>query len=158
LINRAAVIAAIALLGVCVAGAAAQIGGTPATGNPTPGTPQPDPPNLADRVTLTGCVQRASAADAIDSNTPSSTRFVLLDATKQRVNPAGTGGSKVAAGVSSPTYRLNAIEGQLSPFVGATVEISGEILPRSSDAPGSARSDSPTLQVEFVQRIAATCR
>jgi len=30
------------------------------TGNPTPGTPQPDPPNLADRITLTGCVRWAA--------------------------------------------------------------------------------------------------
>ena len=54
-------------------------------GNPTPGTAQPDPPNLADRITLTGCVQAAPgrSASAVDENTPSDTRFILTNAERR---------------------------------------------------------------------------
>jgi hypothetical protein len=148
------------LVAALTAGAAAQIGGKPATGNPTPGTAQPDPPNLADRVTLTGCVQMAPGRStaAADTNTPSDTRFILANAERQNAVPSGTGGSVVAAGASGRTYRLEAIESQLSAFVGTKVEISGEIKPRPAGSRGEGSgSNIPTLQVEFVQKIAATC-
>ena len=150
----------LALVLAVTVGVAAQIGGKPATGNPTPGTPQPDPPNLADRVTFRGCVQAAprngasQSADATDPNTPSDSRFVLTNAERRQAVPVGTGGSPLAAKRSSRTYRLDAIESQLSAFVGTKVEISGEIKPPSSNAPGGT---APTLRVEFVQKIAASC-
>ncbi len=132
------------------------------TGNPTPGTPQPDPPNLANRITLTGCVQRTAengaekAGGSTDPNTPSDARFVLTKAERKNTVPAGTGTSSVAAASRSRTYRLNAIDSQLSPFVGTKVEISGEVLPLTfkADAGGS---NAPTLQVEFVQKVASAC-
>lgn len=114
---------------------AAQIGGTPVTGaNPTPGTPQPDPPNVADRITVTGCVQLVKDAPkaAEDGNTVVDSRYVLTSADAQ---------AKVQ-------YKLAGIERQLSPFAGARVEVSGE--------PKTAGSD--VLQVEFVQKLAARCR
>ena len=113
---------------------AAQIGGKPVNGgNPTPGTPQPDPPNVAERITATGCVQLAKDAPRVaDSNTVMDTRYVLTNAE----SPA-----KIE-------YKLSAIESQLSPFAGAKVEISGE--PKT---PGGN-----ILQVEFVQKLAARCR
>jgi hypothetical protein len=113
---------------------AAQIGGKPVSGgNPTPGTPQPEPPNVADRITVTGCVQLAKdAPKPADGNMVIDTRYVLTTAE----SPA-----KVQ-------YKLSAIESQLSPFAGAKVEISGE--PKT---PGSN-----ILQVEFVQKLAARCR
>ncbi|HEY7449466.1 MAG TPA: hypothetical protein VH702_15030, partial [Vicinamibacterales bacterium] len=55
----------------------------------------------------------------------------------------------------SGTYRLEAIDAQLTPFVGVKVEISGQIKAPSTP---EARSSNPTLQVEFVQRIAGSCR
>ena len=136
----------------------AQGGGKPVTGNPTPGTAQPDPPNLANQVTVTGCVQlmtrraeasasaKASAdqsgsakasADksaSADPNTPSNSRFELVKVER----------------ASSKTYRLQGIDSQFSPFVGAKVEISGEIT-RAADA------GPPTLIVQFVQRSAGKC-
>jgi hypothetical protein len=126
------------------------------TGNPTPGTPQPDPPNLADRITLTGCVQVAiegSSARKSDANAPGDSRFVLTSAARKNAVPPDTGTSSVAIGPASPTYRLNAIDSQLSPFVGTKVEISGEVLPRA----GEGRDKIPTLQVEFVQKLSSTC-
>ena len=116
---------------------AAQIGGKPISGgNPTPGTPQPEPPNVAERVTTTGCVERASKdakpEASVDGNAVIDSRYVLT--TVER--PARI------------QYRLSAIERQLSPFVGAKVEISGE-----PKGPGGT-----VLNVEFVQKLAATCR
>jgi len=113
---------------------AAQIGGKPVSGgNPTPGTPQPDAPNVADRITVTGCVQLAKdAPKPADSNTVMDSRYVLTSADAQ---------AKVQ-------YKLASIESQLSPFAGAKVEISGE--------PKTAGGN--VLQVEFVQRLAIKCR
>jgi hypothetical protein len=114
---------------------AAQIGGKPIRGgNPTPGTSQPAPPIVADRVTVTGCVELAKGAPTgkVDGNEIIDSRYVLTTlATPARVQ-----------------YKLAAIERQLSPFVGSKVEISGE--------PKAAGSN--VLQVEFVQRLAARCR
>lgn len=147
-----AVVAAVVAL---TAVAFAQGGGKPATGNPTPGTPQPDPPNLADRVTFAGCLHtvsrgaEASSAASADSNAPSNARFELTRAERVNRVPAGTGGSPATANVSSKTFRLEGIDSQFSPFVGAKVEVSGEINVKS---PGA-----PTLIVEFIQKLAAKC-
>jgi hypothetical protein len=148
------------LAGLLTAGPAAQGGGKLVTGNPTPGTEQPAPPNLADRVTLTGCLQlatknTAAVSGAVDGNTVVDSRFELTGAERQSNVPPDTGGSPVAAAVAGRTYHLAAIESQLSPFVGTMVEISGEILPRTAQSP---QTGAPTLQVEFVQKLSASCR
>jgi hypothetical protein len=132
-------------------GVAAQVGGKPVTGgNPTPGTAQPEPPNLSDRIALSGCLQ-AAASDAHDANTPSDARFVLSDAQRVDRVPPGTGGSALAKTVSSRTFRLEGIDSQFSPFVNTKVEISGEVKPPSSA--GTA----PALLVEFVQKLSPRC-
>jgi hypothetical protein len=140
--------------------AGAQIGGKPIRGgNPTPGTPQPDPPNLSDRVTVSGCLQHApksaTSSEPADANTPSDTRFVLSGAQRVDRLPPGTGGSALAASVKSSTYKLEGIDSQFSPFVNAKVEVSGEVRPPAS---GDDARSVPTLLVEFVQKIAATCK
>ena len=136
-------------------GGAAQVGGKPVTGgNPTPGTAQPDPPNLSDRITLSGCLQPAakpSATDVRDANTPSDDRFVLSAARRVDRVPPGTGGSALARSVSSSTFRLEGIDSQFSPFVNTEVEISGEV--KVPSAPGAV----PVLLVEFVQKLAPRC-
>ena len=141
MIRRAVSVAAVALVAITVV-VSAQGGGKPATGNPTPGTAQPDPPNVADRVTLTGCLMaalpRADASASADSNAPSNSRFELTKATSADAKAAGK------------TYRLEGLDSQFSPFVGAKVEITGEIK-------GAAAGNPPTLLVEFVQRLAAKC-
>ena len=128
------------------------------TGNPTPGTPQPDPPNLADRITLTGCVRWAApggrgSVAAQELNTPSSSTFVLTDAARVTRVPPGTGTSDSAKKSAGQTYRLSAINSALVPFAGARVEISGEIdaRPPSDGAPAA-----PLLNVGFVQRLGKT--
>jgi hypothetical protein len=146
--------AAIALVAACTLPITAQVGGKLVKGgNPTPGTAQPDPPNLADRITLSGCLEPAPKAGTDskpDSNTPVDTRYVLTSA--QRVNrlPPGTGGSDLAKKANSRTYRLEGLESQFSPFVNAKVEVSGEVRPLPA-------SGAPTLLVEFVQKLESRC-
>jgi len=134
------------------------------TGNPTPGTPQPDPPNVADRITVTGCVERSRtqtggrSAAAADPNDPSDARFVLVKAKRVHVVPPDTGTSAAAAGAASETYRLRAIDSQLSPFVGTRVEISGEILASRAGPATSENASVPVLAVEFVQKQSPSCQ
>jgi hypothetical protein len=128
------------------------------TGNPTPGTTQPAPPNLADRITLTGCVRWAApegrgSVPAQELNTPSTSTFVLTNAARVARVPPGTGTSDSAKKSASQTYRLSALNSALIPFVGARVEISGEIDDRPArDGPAPA----PVLNVGFVQRLGKT--
>jgi hypothetical protein len=140
----------------------AQGGGKPVSGgNPTPGTPQPDPPDLSDRITVTGCLQQAprtsDTSETPDSNTPSSLRYMLSSAKRVDRLPAGTGGSSLATNTNSGSYRLEGIESQFSPFVNARVEVSGEVKPAAADKATSGNT-SPILLVEFIQKTASTCR
>jgi hypothetical protein len=150
----------LAFAAVLAVGVSAQGGGKPVKGNPTPGTAQPDPPNLADRITLTGCVRAAPGRStvAVDENTPSDTRFILTNAERGDVAPPGTGGSAAATSASGRAYRLEAIESQLSAFVDTKVQLSGEVKPRPEGSRGQGSGTNiPTVQVEFVQKIAASC-
>ena len=103
-------------------------------GNPTPGTPQPDPPKLENRITVSGCVRSVEGKErvpAAELNTSSDNTFVLVSATPQpRV-----------------MYRLMAVNRSLVPFVGARVELAGEV-----DA-----SEPAVLRVGFIQRVAKIC-
>lgn len=144
-----------ALLGVLSLGA--QAPGSK-TGNPTPGTPQPDPPNLADRVTVTGCLQSvpvAAGQKEAEAGEPSDTRFVLDKVERKTAVPPGTGTSSLAAAPVAQKLRLKGIASQLQPFVGAKVEISGEVV---APASGAAGAEQPaTIVVEFVQKLSSTC-
>jgi len=148
----------IAVLAAFTCVAHAQIGGKPISGgNPTPGTAQPDPPNLSDRITISGCLRPAPnrGTDTPDANTRSNTRFVLSDAQRVDRLPPGTGGSELSAKTSSRSYRLEGIDSQFSPFENMKVEISGEVKPPSA---GETAGSAPTLLVEFVQKAASTCK
>jgi hypothetical protein len=150
---RVASLAGAAIVALTVI-ASAQIGGKPATGNPTPGTAQPDPPKPADRVTYVGCLQRATGATTTgDPNTPTNSRFELTRAEPVKRVPPGTAPADGPARGSSKTYRLEGIDSIFSPFVGARVEITGEVKPPSA----AEKAAAPTLVVEFLQRIAAQC-
>jgi hypothetical protein len=150
-VSAASVIALVAASTLLVA---AQSGGKPVKGgNPTPGTAQPDPPNLADRLTLTGCLEPAPKSDAVskpDSNTPVDSRYVLTSAQRADRLPPETGGSELAKKANSRTYRLEGLESQFSPFVNTKVEVSGEVKPPPANG-------APTLLVEFIQKLESRC-
>jgi hypothetical protein len=127
-------------------------------GNPTPGTAQPEMPKLADRIALTGCLTRVEGAPAVfDGNTPSDTRYLLSSAKRLSRLPPGAGTSPVAAASTVERYRLSGIEGAISPFADARVEVSGQV---ETPSPEAARltPELPVLRVEFVKKIAASCR
>jgi hypothetical protein len=146
----------IALAAASTTAASAQVGGKPVIGgNPTPGTTQPDPPNLSDRITLSGCLQRApkgANAVAADANTPSDSRFVLSGAARVEKVIAGTGESDLAKKAGGGSYRLEGLDSIFSPFVGTKVQISGEVKARAA---GGATT--PTIVAEFVRKIEAHC-
>jgi hypothetical protein len=128
------------------------------TGNPTPGTPQPDPPRLADRITVTGCVRWAAAngrgaVPTDELNALSDSKFLLVNAAREERVPPGTGTSDAAKQSTSQMYRLSALNSVLVPFVGSRVEISGEVEDRP---PGDGGSQAPILKVGFVQRLPKT--
>ena len=128
------------------------------TGNPTPGTPQPDPPNLADRITVTGCVRWAvpngrGAVPTEELNSSSRSTFVLVNAAREARVPPGTGTSDMAKKSVGQSYRLAGLNSALVPFVGARVEISGEV---EDNPPREGGSQAPLLKVGFVQRLAKT--
>jgi len=122
------------------------------TGNPTPGTPQPEPPSIADRITVTGCLHLAPgarAAPASAATVPSDSRYVLTGAKKDGLVPPDTGTSSAAAVASASSYRLEALESQLSPFLGTRIEVSGAV---------KGTTEAPVLQLEFVRKLAAKCQ
>jgi len=151
-------------LTICVAAAFSAIVGAQAPppaprlrGNPTPGTEQPDMPKLADRIALTGCVTRVEGVPAtFDANTPSDTRYLLSSAKRASRLPPGAGTSPAAAATTLDRYRLAGIEGAISPFAGARVEISGQVEAPSAEA-AKLTPELPVLRVEFVRKLAATC-
>jgi hypothetical protein len=123
------------------------------SGNPTPGTPQPDPPNVADRIAVTGCLQLvpgAGPAPASAATEPASNRFVLNDVKKDAKVSPEIGTSAAAAASSATSYRLEALESQLTPFLNTRVELSGGVKPPVNG--------SPVLLVEFVRKIAPRCQ
>jgi hypothetical protein len=130
--------------------AAAQLPPGSITGNPTPGLEQPPMPVLADRISVTGCLARVGAP-ASDPNSYSEERFTLSDVKKADKAPAGAGRSAAATAPLATRYRLAGIDTLLAPFVGKRVELSGEII-------NPTTGTGPTLRVEFVQKLAATCQ
>jgi len=119
-------------------------------GNPTPGVEQPAAPVVADRITVTGCVSRVGAAPS-DPNSYSEARFTITNVQKEDKGPVGAGRSAAATAPIAAQYRLAAIDTLLAAFVGKRVELSGEII-------NPTRGTGPTLRVEFVQKVAATCQ
>ena len=126
---------------------------TQKSGNPTPGTPQPDPPIVADRIAVTGCLQLAPGtgpAPASAVTEPANNRFVLNDVKKDAKVSPDTGTSAAAAASAATFYRLEALESQLTPFLNTRVELSGGVKP--------PLNGSPVLLVEFVRKIARKCQ
>jgi hypothetical protein len=129
----------------------------------------------AEKVTVVGCVERADQVTqtATLGTTVDSLSFVLLEpkadasASGSARAPIGTSGSGARpdanTSVSPKMYRLDGEVETLNPHVGHQVEISGRLMaadpapatpaPAPTDSPGTA----PTLKVESVRLLAATC-
>jgi hypothetical protein len=147
---------------VFATGAAFVVATTLAVVAQTPSSSQPpSSPSSAKTMTLTGCLQRAQPAPGGTSTAAGSMqpKFVLANISPSSSSAAGTSGT---SGTASE-YRLDYDEAKLTPHVGHKVEITGTLQPMSSTAPPPAASGStsssnaPTLKVDNVKMIAATC-
>jgi hypothetical protein len=127
----------------------------------TPSSSQPpSSQSLAKTMTMTGCLQRAQPASGGASTAAGSMqpKFVLSNISPSSSSAAGTSGT---SGTASE-YRLDYDEAKLTPHVGHKVEITGTVVPMSSTPPSAASapsssSNAPTLKVDNVKMIAATC-
>jgi len=106
---------------------------------------------MGNTVTVEGCIQKGAAASPSGTTgttgSSSASAFMLTSAAK----PAT---SKETTPIAS-SYRLSAEDSKLSPHVGHKVEISGTVEQPSASASGAAAA--PTLKVDNVRMIAATC-
>jgi len=120
------------------------------------------PPSNTNRVTVSGCVERADQMQSASATTTvDSLSFVLIKPTVEK--PIGTTGSNdIAADPKSPTsdrmYRLDAPVEQLNSHVGHKVEVTGTVA-ESATAPAGAGSTTnvPRLKVDSVKMLDATC-
>jgi hypothetical protein len=106
----------------------------------------------ADSITVEGCIQKGAAGTTTGTtgttgSSPSA--FMLVSAMK----PAT---SKETTPIAS-SYRLDAVDSKLSPHVGHKVEISGTVDQPSGSGSASGATAPPTLKVDNVKMIAATC-
>ena len=129
----------------------------------TPSSSQPpSSQSLAKTMTVTGCLQRAQPAPGGTSTAAGSMqpKFVLTSISPSSSGAAGTSGTSGSSTASE--YRLDFDEAKLTPHVGHKVEITGTVVPMSSTPPSAASapsstSNAPTLKVDNVKMIAATC-
>ena len=129
-------------------------GASPTTAAPAQSAPRQAA--KADTLTVEGCIQRAAAsatagAAGTSGSAKSDSGFILASAMK----PAGTSGSTASSAPIASSYRLDADMAKLTPHVGHKVEISGTVQPSTS--PSASAPATPTLKVDNVRMIAATC-
>jgi len=120
-------------------------------------------------VTLTGCLERATASAAAPTGTTgaaagassAAAKFVLNNVTASpSAGAAGTAGTTGAARATASSYSLDGEDSKLSPHVGHKVEITGMVDSRSAtgaEKAGEASASAPKLKVTAVKMIASSC-
>jgi hypothetical protein len=118
----------------------------------------------AKSITVTGCVQRAQQSPTGTSgrSTPSAMdpKFVLTNAAISTSGTAGTSGTAAPPSTAvASEYKLDSDESKLTAHVGHKVEISGTVEQpsRATQPPAASAANAPTLKVETVKMVAATC-
>ena len=108
-------------------------------------------------ITLSGCIQAAPASAATAggaASTANAPKFVLA------AKPAaGAAGGAVGTSGTAMRYTLDGEEKTISPHLNHQVEITGTVQPSSASAAPAAggAAASPTLKVESVKMVSATC-
>jgi len=105
-------------------------------------------------ITVSGCIQNAPAATAkadaggAAASASSGAKFILA------MKPAGgaAGGGAVGTAGSATRYQLDGEEKAISPHLNHQVEVTGTL-----DSAASAGAAGPTLKVESVKMVSATC-
>jgi hypothetical protein len=130
--------------------AAPRGGGAPGgAGAPGAQAPAPAPQaGAAKSVTLNGCIQAAPAAGAAAASGP---KFILAS---KAAPGAPAGGAVGTSGTGAMRYSLDGEEKTISSHLNQQVEVTGTVQP---PAAGAAPGAGPTLKVESVKMVAATC-
>ena len=127
---------------------------------PTRQQPAPAARQAPEKVTISGCIQNAPAAGAgATASAATAPKFVLAKGKMV----SGAAGSAVGTSGTTATvmeYRLDGEDKTLSPHLNHQVEITGTVQASATGAanaaPGAAAAG-PTLKVDSVKMIAATC-
>lgn len=121
------------------------------------GAQQPAPSAQASQsktVTLSGCIQNAPApAAGAAASAATAPKFVLS------TKGGGATGAGAAVGTSGTAmrYQLDGEDKAISPHVNHQVEITGTVAPAGAAAAAGATGAGPTLKVDSVKMVAATC-
>ena len=112
------------------------------------------------RVTVTGCVERADQmAGSAATTTVDSLSFVLIKSKPEK--PTGTAGTTPASPATDMNrmFRLDGKMEDLNPRVGQKVEVSG-VIAETPTAPAGATSstNAPRLRVESIKMLDPTCQ
>ena len=113
-----------------------------------------------EKITITGCVERAdqmaSAGAGTLGTTVDSLSFVLVDMPTS--GTAGTSGVKGNTSASTDKgYRLDADVAKLNPHVGHKVEISGYVDEPAATNGAASSVNGPKVKVETIKMLAETC-
>jgi len=116
-------------------------------------------------ITVTGCMQRAQQAPTGTSGTAGATssaseiKFVLTSASLSPTGAAAATSGTATSAIASE-YKLDTDESKLSPHVGHKVEITGTVeqAARAEEKPAASAANAPTLKVDSIKMIAATCQ
>jgi hypothetical protein len=134
-----------------------------AQGGAQGGAQRSQPSSISKTVTISGCIQNAPAASAsanaagASASASSAPKFVL--ATK---SVSAAPGAAVGTSGSASRYQLDGDDKAISPHLNHEVEITGTVQPPSAGGAGAAgagasAASGPTLKVETVKMVAATC-
>ena len=132
---------------------------------PAPGAQRPAA-SSADKVTVTGCLEKASASAAPTgtsgaASSAAGAKFMLKNAEASKSAP-GTAGTSGAAAPIASSYSLDGEDSKLAPHVGHKIEVTGSVADRpksdkASPAAAAATPMAPKLKVEAVKMIASSC-
>lgn len=128
--------------------AAPRGGGAPGGGGAQAPAPAAQAGAQAKSVTLNGCIQAAPAAGAAAASGP---KFILAS---KAAPGAPAGGAVGTSGTGAMRYSLDGEEKTISSHLNQQVEVTGTVQP---PAAGAAPGAGPTLKVESVKMVAATC-
>jgi hypothetical protein len=126
------------------------------------GAQQPAPSAQASQsktVTLSGCIQNAPAAAATataggaSASASAAPKFVL----STKAGGAAGAGAAVGTSGTATRYQLDGEEKAISPHLNHQVEITGTLQPAGAAAAAGATGAGPTLKVDSVKMVAATC-
>jgi hypothetical protein len=131
----------------------------PTTPPAAPGGAQQPAPSAqattgAKTVTLSGCIQNAPApAAGAAASAATAPKFVL----STKGGGATGAGAPVGTSGTAMRYQLDGEEKAISPHLNHQVEITGTVQAAGAAAAAGATGAGPTLKVDSVKMVAATC-